>query len=91
MTSFEYILKNFYFEPVNQNKYPKFGKPGKQDYLFTCKRCGNTSEPMKFEPDVKYRLAGHLSSYCHPVSANNSSEQQQEEEQQQDQQNNRYA
>ncbi len=26
MSSFESILKNFWFEPVNENKYPKFGK-----------------------------------------------------------------
>ncbi len=82
MTSFEYILSNFYFEPVNENKYPKFGKPGRQDYQFTCKRCGSHSEPMKFDLDVKYRLAGHLSSYCKPVS--NTSEQQQDQGEQQE-------
>ena len=53
MTNFEYILKNFYFEPVNEDKYPKFGKGGRQDYLFTCRRCGSQSEPMKFDLDVK--------------------------------------
>ncbi len=76
MTSFEYILKNFYFEPVNENKYPKFGKPGRQDYLFTCKRCGSHSEPMKFDLDIKYRLGAHLSKYCNP--SQNTSEQQEE-------------
>jgi len=84
MTSFEYILKNFYFEPVNGgNKYLKFGKPGRTDYLFTCKICGSQSVPMNFNNDVKYRLAGHLTRYCHP-SASNTSEQQQEEEMQQE-------
>jgi len=80
MTSLETILKNFYFEPVNENKFPKFGKPRRQDYLFTCKRCGSTSEPMKFENDIKYRLASHLVKHCRPSST--ASEQQQEEQQQ---------
>ena len=49
MSSFADILKNFYFEPVNENKYPKFGKSGsRQNYLFTCKISGSTSEPMNF-------------------------------------------
>lgn len=65
MTSFEYILKNFYFEPVNKNKYPKFGKSGRQDYLFTCERRGSQSEPMNFHQDMEYRLGSHLSRYCH--------------------------
>ena len=77
MTSLESILNNFYFQPMNENKYPKFGKPGRADYTFTCRRCGNTSEAMKFEPDIKYRLASHLVRYCRPSS---SSEQQQENE-----------
>jgi hypothetical protein len=55
MTSFEDILNNFYFEPLNENKFSKFGKAGRQDYLFTCKHCSSTSEPMKFEQDIKYR------------------------------------
>jgi len=78
MTSLEEILSNFYFEPVNGgNLFPKFGKAGRQDYQFTCKRCGSTSEPMKFENDIKYRLGVHLSSrYCRP-----SASEQQEEEQ----------
>lgn len=38
MTNFESILKNFYIEPINENKYPKFGKAGRQDNLFTYKK-----------------------------------------------------
>jgi hypothetical protein len=79
MTSLESILKNFYFEPMNENRYPKFGKAGRQDYQFICKRCNSISEPMKFEPDIKYRLASHLVNHCHPSY---SSEQQPEQEQQ---------
>jgi hypothetical protein len=48
MTNFESILKNFYIEPINENKYHKFGKAGRQDYLLTCKKCGSQSEPMYF-------------------------------------------
>ena len=70
MTTFEKILKNFYFEPLNGgNKFPKFGKSGsRQEYLFTCKRCGSQSEPMNFHQDLKYRLGSHLARYCHSYS-----------------------
>ena len=67
MTTFEDIIKNFYFEPLNGgNKYPKFGKSGRIDYLFTCKRCGSQSEPIHFDLDIKYRLVSHLTRYCNP-------------------------
>jgi hypothetical protein len=79
MTSLEDILENFYFEPLNENKYPKFGKADRQDYLFTCKHCKNTSEPMKFESDIKYRLASHLTRYCHPSSSITEEQQGQEQ------------
>jgi hypothetical protein len=79
MTSLEYILKNFYFEPANGgNKFPKFGKAGRQDYLFTCKRCGSQSEPMKFHENIQYRLASHLARYYNPSAF---SDQQQQEKQ----------
>jgi hypothetical protein len=78
MTSLEDILKNFYFEPLNENKYPKFGKPGRQDFIFTCKHCSSTSEPMKFEQDIKYRLVGHLTRFCKPSTTTSSGNQEQE-------------
>lgn len=80
MSSLENILRNFYFEELEKpgNKYPKFGKAGRKDFLFTCKRCGSTSEPMKLSHDITYSLASHLTRYCNPSS---SPEQQQEEEQ----------
>jgi hypothetical protein len=83
MASLENILNNFYFEEVDKpgSKYPKFGKAGRKDYIFTCKRCGSQSEPVKFDLDIKYRLGSHLVKNCNPVSS--VSEQQQEEEQQQ--------
>ena len=81
MTSFEYILKNFYFEPLNENKFPKFGKAGKQEYLFVCKRCKSQSEPMKFDLDVKYMLASHLVKNCKPSNASNTSEQEEQQQQ----------
>jgi hypothetical protein len=37
MTSLESILSNFYCEKVNENKYPKSGKAGKQDYQLSVK------------------------------------------------------
>jgi hypothetical protein len=81
MTSIETILSNFYFEEIEKPgfKYPKFGKAGRKDYLFTCKRCGSQSEPMKFDHDLRYRLGVHLASNCHPLStitnnSNNTSE-----------------
>lgn len=81
MSSLKNILSNFYFEPVDGgNKFPKFGKAGRQDFQFTCKRCGSTSEPMKFHQNITYRLASHLTSHCRPSSA---SESDQQEEQQQ--------
>ena len=69
-TLLESILKNFYFEQVEKagSKYPKFGKAGKKDYIFTCKRCGSQSEPMNFHQDLKYRLGSHLARYCHSYS-----------------------
>lgn len=79
MSSLENILSNFYFEQVDKpgNKYPKFGKAGRQDYIFTCKLCGSQSEPMYFHPDMRYRLAMHLSRYCKPVSSSDSEEEEQ--------------
>jgi hypothetical protein len=83
MTSLEDILKNFYFQHVDGgNKFPKFGKPGRTDYIFTCKRCGSQSEPMKFEQDIKYRLVSHLTRYFNPSTTSGSQEQ---EDQQQEQ------
>jgi hypothetical protein len=69
MTSLETILRNFYFEPVNENKFPNHGKVGRQDYQFICKRCNSISEPMKFEPDIRYRLVSHLVNHCRPSHA----------------------
>jgi hypothetical protein len=82
MTSLEDILKNFYFQQLNENKFPKFGKAGRQDYLFTCKHCSSTSEPMKFEHDIKYRLASHLTRFCKPSTTTSSGNQEQQEQQQ---------
>jgi len=61
-TIIETILSNFHFEEVEKpgSRYPKFGKAGKKDYLFTCKRCGISSEPMKFDHDIRYRVGSHL-------------------------------
>jgi hypothetical protein len=76
----EEILKNFYFEKVNENKYPKFDKAGRQDFIFLCKHCNSQSEPMKFEPDIKYRLASHLVNHCNPSSSATAESKQQQEE-----------
>jgi len=68
-SSLENIISNFHFEQVEKpgSRYPKFGKAGKKDFLFTCKRCGSQSEPMKFDHDLRYRLGVHLASNnCHP-------------------------
>jgi hypothetical protein len=78
MATFKEILSNFYFEPVNGgNKFPKFGKAGRQDYQFTCKRCGSISEPMDFHRNITFRLASHLTRHCRP-STRSESEQEQE-------------
>lgn len=76
----ESILKNFYFEQVEKagSKYPKFGKAGKKDYIFTCKRCGSQTEPIHFDLDIKYRLVSHLTRYCNPST--DTSEEEEEEE-----------
>ena len=82
MTSLESILKNFTFEELEKpgSRYPKFGKAGRKDFLFTCKRCGSTSAPLKFTHDITYSLAAHLMmSNCKPSSAPSESEQQQEQ------------
>jgi hypothetical protein len=65
----ESILKTFYFEEINENKYHKFGKAGRKEYTFTCKHCSSQSEPMHFDLDIKYRLASHLVKNCNPSSA----------------------
>lgn len=86
MSSLENILSNFYFQPVNENKFPKFGKAGRQDYQFTCKRCGYHSDLMHFDHNIKYRLASHLTRYCRPSSTSSESEQQEQEEEEEQQQ-----
>lgn len=59
MTNFESILKNFYIEPINENKYPKFGKAGRQDYLFTYKKMWFSERTRVFSlrQHVKARFA----------------------------------
>ena len=59
------------------SKYPKFGKAGKTDYIFTCKRCGSQTEPIHFDLDIKYRLVSHLTRYCNPST--DTSEEEEEE------------
>ena len=85
MTSLESIVKNFYFEEINKpgSRCPKFGKAGRKDFLFTCKRCGSQSEPMHFNHYLKYRLGLHLVSNCHPSTTSNSNTPTEEEEQEQ--------
>jgi hypothetical protein len=93
LSYFKNIIKNFSFEELEGagSRYPKFGKAGRKDFLFTCKRCGSQSDHMKFNHDIKYRLASHLVSNCHPSKAVSESEEEKEEEQQQDQRRrNRY-
>ena len=76
----ENILKNFTFKELEKpgNKYPKFGKAGRKDYIFTCRKCGSTSEPMKLSHDIKFNLAAHSVKYCKPSSAPSESEQEEE-------------
>ena len=76
----ESILKNFEQVEKAGSKYPKFGKAGKTDYIFTCKRCGNQTEPIHFDLDIKYRLVSHLVKNCSnkPVSSSSSEQQDQE-------------
>ena len=92
MTTLESILKYFYLEkevakkPVD--KFPRFGKEEEQQrsnnnktkYLFTCKRCGSTSEPLNIHQYLQHRLSAHLARYCNLSSS--SSELEEEEEQQ---------
>jgi hypothetical protein len=46
------ILSNFYIKSVDENKFPKFGKAGKQHCQFICKKCGYYSEPMHFDHNI---------------------------------------
>lgn len=84
MTSLEEILSNFSFAELEKpgSRYPKFGKAGRKDFIFTCKRCGSQRESMKFTHNIPHKWASHLARYCRPSSTSQS---EQEEEQMQQQ------
>ena len=79
----ESILKNFTFEELEKpgSRYPKFGKAGRKDFVFICRKCGSTSEPMKLSQDITYNLAAHLARYCKPSSSSESEQRQEQKEQ----------
>jgi hypothetical protein len=72
--SLEENLKNLYFELVDKpgSKFPKIGKAGRADYIFTCKHCKIQIELMHFHQNFKYRLASHLTRYCNSSSPTSS-------------------